>query len=86
MLADVLASDAYPAVRSIALRALRARLTDSRPELLPLLAAYSPTLEPERRLQCVAPLRAALGSNAADLAVWTALRGEAEKVAIEIGE
>jgi hypothetical protein len=86
MLADVLASDAYPAVRSIALRSLLALLTKSRRELLPLLAAYSATLEPERRTTLVAPLRAALGGSDADRAAWAALRLEADKVAIEIGE
>lgn len=86
MLADVLASDAYPAVRSIALRSLLALLTKSRRELLPLLAAYSATLEPERRTTLVAPLRAALGGSDADRASWAALRLEADKVAIEIGE
>jgi hypothetical protein len=86
MLADMLASDAYPAVRTIALRSLRARLTTSRPELLPLLAAYSPALEPELRTASLARLRAALAPPASDSAAWARLRAEADRVAIEIGE
>lgn len=86
MLANVLVSDAYPAVRSIALRSLRARLAKSRPELLQLLAAYSATLEPEPRNQIVTPLLAALAPTHSELASWARLRTEADQVAIEIGE
>jgi predicted CXXCH cytochrome family protein len=86
MLAEVLASDAYPAVRAIALRSLRASLAKSRPELLPLVAAYSPTLEPDRRGEQIAPLRAALGSSDSDRSLWADLRHQADRVAIEIGE
>jgi predicted CXXCH cytochrome family protein len=86
MLADVLVSDAYPAVRSIALRSLRARLATSRPELVQLLAAYSATLEPQPRSEIVAPLRAALEPPDSDVARWARLRSEADQVAIEIGE
>lgn len=86
MLADVLVADAYPAVRAIAARSLLARLAQSRLELLPLLAAYSPTLEPERRRQLLSPLTAALGSEQPERAAWARLRADTDKVAIEIGE
>jgi hypothetical protein len=86
MLADVLVADAYPAVRTIALRSLRARLARSRPELLPLLAAYSPSLELELRTSTLAQLTAALAPLASDSADWKRLRAEADRLAIEIGE
>jgi hypothetical protein len=86
MLTDVLNFDAYPAVRSIALRSLRAQLAKQRPDLQPLLAAYVPTLEPARRSTLLAPLSAALDANNVDRSAWARLRADAEKVAIEIGE
>jgi predicted CXXCH cytochrome family protein len=89
MLADVLSADAYPAVRAIALRSFRARLSIWRPNLLPLLAAYSATLEPEPRSAVLAPLLAALGPGAPDeigMATRGELRSTADRVAIEIGE
>lgn len=86
MLSDVLIADAYPAVRSIALVSLRTLLERERPELVPLLAAYVSTLEPERRGAMLAPLAAALGERNLDRSTWMRLRADADKVAIEIGE
>jgi len=98
MLADVLETDAYPAVRSIALRSLRALLARERPELIPLVATYTPTDEPSRRRSSLAPLRAALRRDVElarsrespavypDVGERAQLRSEADQVAIEIGE
>jgi predicted CXXCH cytochrome family protein len=86
MLLDVLDVDAYPAVRRIAERSLRARLGA---ELSPLLAAYSATLEPARRSEVLGPLRAALRTTALDYPdaqTRAYLRDQAAEVAIEIGE
>jgi hypothetical protein len=89
MLLDVLDADAYPAVRRIAERSLRARLATQHAQLLPLLAAYSAGLEPARRSEALGPLRSALAPAAlADppAEARARLRAQAAEVAIEIGE
>ena len=86
MLLDVLDVDAYPAVRRIAERSLRARLAAERAELLPLLAAYSAELEPARRSEVLGPLRRALPSDYPAADARARLRAQAAEVAIEIGE
>ncbi len=87
MLSEVLATDPYPAVRSVALHSLRARLARDRSEWLPLLAAYSATDTPSRRREVLAAFEAAQeGPDYPDAATQARLRAEAEQVAIEIGE
>lgn len=88
MLAEVLRTDAYPAVRAIALRSLRACLSRSRPELVPLLEDYRATDDGARREERLRPLRAILGEVEANLGAATLarLREGAAHAAIEIGE
>ncbi|HKP55195.1 MAG TPA: hypothetical protein VJV78_00665 [Polyangiales bacterium] len=83
MLLDVLELDAYPAVRRIAERSLRARLPA---EQLPLLAAYSATLPQAARSQALGPLRAALPPGALDHPGAQLRAGLRPEDAIEIGE
>jgi hypothetical protein len=88
-LLDSLASDPYPAVRSIAWRSLRARLGDAPAALQAQLAEYVPTAALEERERQVQRLRDALAARAQDYpapAVRRELRASAEQAAIEIGE
>jgi hypothetical protein len=89
LLADAALSDAYPAVRSIANRSLRAVLTRKHPSAATQLAAYSSTDPPAARaaaLHAATRLLGSAGLQPPEPALVARLRAAASEVAIEIGE
>ncbi|MDD9945063.1 MAG: multiheme c-type cytochrome [Myxococcales bacterium] len=89
LLLDTLAQDAYPAVRQIAWRSVRALLARHAPATAPELAHFVATDEPAARKAVISNIAARLPQGFATLADpdrVTALRSQADAIQIEIGE
>jgi hypothetical protein len=88
LLADAMLHDAYPAVRTIAWRALRGLLLTHHPDARVVAAAFTATDSLARREQSLAALLSRLppGAVVAPDPGTTALRAQAPEVQISIGE